>query len=157
METGEVSPDIGPMESAIVGALAARPAAGIDPRDGGAVALARMYARLIDEAAAAAKYADAVEWLRHVVEHEIGDDRTARRHLKTIVTALAEHSVTSDLGPKLQTTLVELKLTPRARAQGKGAPDAPASPARSELDELRERREGKRHPPHLDSPSAGPE
>jgi len=154
MESGEVRPDVGPMESAIAGALDSRPAAGIDPRDGGAVALARMYARLIDEAAAAAKYADAVEWLRHVVEHEIGDDRTARRHLKTIVTALAEHSVMSDLGPKLQTVLVELKLTPRARAQGKGAPDAPASPAAARMDQLRARRDRKRYPTDLDSASS---
>lgn len=156
MESGEVTPSIGPLESAVSDALDARPPAGIDPRDGAAGSLARMYARLIDDAAPAAKYQDAFEWLGYLIE-ENATDRAVVRNLKTLRTALAEHSVMSDLGPKLQAVLVELKLTPRARAQGKGAPDAPASPVRSELDELRRRREGKRHPPDLDPTSAGPE
>lgn len=141
----------GPMETAVTEALAARTASGADPRDVAGEALALAYARLIDEPAPAGKYADAVEWLREFARES--GQRDVQRHVKTIVIALAEHTVMSDLGPKLQSTLDAMKLTPKARAQGKGTADAPASPERTRLDELRAERRRQRHPQDLD-PSA---
>lgn len=146
METGEQEQAVGPIETAVTAALDARQPA--DPRDVAAAALAVHYARLIDEPAVAGKYADAIEWLRHLAELESGD-RTVQRHVKLIIIALGEHTVMSDLGPKLQATLDALRLTPKART-GKGGTDA-AAPSDPWLDELRARRDRKRHPQDLDS------
>lgn len=152
MQTSENPQDMGPMETAVTSALSAR-AQRADPRDVAGEALALAYARLIDEPAPAAKYADALAWLRELADEEHLGDRIVQRHVKTIMTALAEHTVMSDLGPKLQSTLDAMKLTPKSRAQGKGETDAPATPARARLDELRARRDRKRYPSDLDSPA----
>lgn len=144
------------METAVTSALNARPSP--DPRDTASAALAVMYARLLDEPAPAAKYADALRWLEYVGDPEQGADRNVQRHVKTIMTALAEHSVSSDLGPKLQTTLDALRLTPKSRA-GKGAQDdpTPGNPRRDELrarrEALRARRDRQRYPEDLDPAS----
>lgn len=140
------------MEQALLDALAARPAAAIDPRDRGLEVLALSYARLIDNAAPAAKYAEAVAWMQ-AIEQEPGD-AVRLRIARTVLSALAEHTVHSDLGPKLQQALESLRLSPKVRTVGvKGQGDAPAAAGRSALDELRARRDRKRHPSDLDSPA----
>lgn len=82
------------------------------PRDGGTVALAREYARLIDNAAPAGRYEEALAWLADAKP----DDRDSDKHIRTIRNALAQHSVASDLGPKLLAALEALQMSPRARA-----------------------------------------
>ena len=84
-----------------------------EPADAGAVQLAHMYARLIDQAVPDARYRDALAYLETLVP---ADDTTGRRHLQRIIDALAEHSVASDLGPKLLAVLEQLGATPRGRS-----------------------------------------
>lgn len=105
----------------------------IEPKDAATAELARHYAGLIDNAAPAAKYAEALGWLDGI-ETNI---RTEKLRL-IIVTALSEHSSASDFGPKLLATLTALGMTPAA-AGGVVQPVSagPASP----LDELRKARE----------------
>lgn len=123
------------MTSAVEAALAARPAA--DRLDAGAEQVALNYARLIDAAAPAARYARPLAALTRAVDAYDAPD--AADALLAVTTALAEHSVASDLGPKLLAALVELGLTPKARAAlSKGGRDD--GPAQSPLDELRARR-----------------
>lgn len=111
----------------------------VQPEDASAVRLARQYAYLIDRAAPAAKYAKALEWLGDVADGDEG-----AKHAETIRTALSEHTVASDLGPKLLAALTALGMTPAARAAlaGKINP-APGGTARSPLDELRAKRAAK--------------
>lgn len=97
-----------------------------------AVALARRYAELMDEPAAAGKYRIALQHLAKVFAHYAATARTTPLEARgleqaeaTIVTALAEHSVASDLGPKLASILKELNLTlPAESAATK--PEAPS-------------------------------
>jgi len=107
----------------------------IEPKDQAAAALARHYARLIDDAAPDKKYAEAIEWLAGVDTNQ----RTDKFRL-TIVAALSEHSSTSDFGPKLLATLTALGMTPAAA--GNVVPEPVGKPA-SPLDELRQRRQDK--------------
>jgi hypothetical protein len=105
------------------------------PQDAGAVALCRRYAALIDDAAPAAKHRKALDTLRAALADS---DTDAVEALERVAEALAEHTVTSDLGPKLLAALGALGLTLAGRGAGAkgGTGDKPANP----LDELRQRR-----------------
>ena len=105
----------------------------IEPKDQAAAALAKHYARLIDDAAPDKKYAEALEWLAGVDTNQ----RTDKFRL-TIMTALSEHSSASDFGPKLLATLTALGMTPAAA--GNVIPEPVNKPA-DPLDELRKRRQ----------------
>jgi hypothetical protein len=107
----------------------------LQPADSAAAALTKRYAALIDEAAPAAKYRDPLTKLAAALDP---DDETAAEALQKIRTALSEHTVASDLGPKLLAALTALGATPasrKAEGGGKGG-----SPVASELDKFRERR-----------------
>jgi hypothetical protein len=114
--------------------------------DQGAAALCRRYARLIDNAAPAAKYRESLEAVQRaldtlaVLDPVVGVDYM--KHWAKITDALAEHTVASDLGPKLLVALTSLGLTLAGRgAKGGTTGDgAPARPA-STTDRLREQRE----------------
>lgn len=122
----------GPMARAVAEALRhAKP----QPEDRAAVALAKRYAALIDEAAPAASYREPLQRLRALV-NEFGP-ADVDKHLAKIEAALSAHTVASDLGPKLLAALTALGLTPAGRgAKGGGG----GGGVRSKLDELRERR-----------------
>jgi hypothetical protein len=125
----------------------------IPNRDRATAALALTYANLIDQAAPAAKYTKALTWLGRL--HYDDEDEDAARHVDTIRIALAEHSVASDLGPKLLAALDALLLTARARAAAKKAvtpDDKPASP----IDELAAARARLGHPQAVDTAAEGP-
>jgi hypothetical protein len=102
------------MAAAVSAALTSR--TGADPRDAGAEALARQYATLLDHAAPAKRYRRALEQLRRAVAGESLEEDEPWEALATVAEALSQHTVTSDLGPKLLTTLTALGLTPAARA-----------------------------------------
>lgn len=130
----------GPQERALARALKTAP---VKPEDAATAALARRYARLLDEAAPAARYVKAVGWLARLRLDD--DDDEGARHVETIRTALAEHSVASDLGPKLLAALGALGMSPAGRAAvtGKGAQPAPEkskSALQRQRDELADRR-----------------
>lgn len=116
--------------------------------DAATVALAQEYARLIDHAAPAGKYAKALQWLAAVAD--TAEDEKSADHARTIVVALSQHTVASDLGPKLLAALDALLLSPRARAAAKKAV-ADAKPAANPLDQLAERRAGKSRAPAVDT------
>jgi hypothetical protein len=125
-----------PTRAAVDRALAGRTA--VDGRDAGAEQLALVYAGLIDAPAPAAKYTKPLALIRRACGAY--DDPDAMDAYRAIRDALGAHSVASDLGPKLLTTLDALGLTPKARAAGKGGSgDQPARPA-DPLDELRRKR-----------------
>jgi hypothetical protein len=107
-----------------------------DPRDKAAERLALHYAGLIDQAAPAARYRKWLATLSQAAAHT--DDPDAEEAFEQIATALAEHSVASDLGPKLLAVLTSLGLTTAGRGAAKdaGGKSAAASP----LDEIRARR-----------------
>jgi hypothetical protein len=124
-----------PMTRAVAAALReAKP----EKLDAGAVQLARKYAGLIDNAAVAAKYRKPLEAVRsallgaHTLEAEDAIDS-----FNKIADALAEHSVASDLGPKLLATLTSLGLTPAGRGAKGGQNGVPVA---NPLDELKARR-----------------
>lgn len=123
-------------------------AATLKPEDGATRALAVQYAVLIDEAAPAGKYGKALAWLAGEIEVE-ADQRD--RCVEIIRIALAEHTVASDLGPKLLAALEALGMSPRARAaQQKGTKTGDRrTPTR--LDELRAARERKHATPPRDA------
>ena len=124
------------MASAVRRALDGRKAA--DPQDAGAEALALSYAGLMDEAAPAGKYRKALAVLRRTVAGVPTEEDDPDEAFALIETALAQHSVASDLGPKLLAVLSGLGLTPAARGSQKegGKPDVPSNP----LDQLRRKR-----------------
>lgn len=95
---------------------------GLDAVDAAAVALARRYAALIDNAAPDAKYREPLRKLGAAIDPA---DTAALDALDRIRDALAEHSVASDLGPKLLAALSALGATPAARAARKGGTGAP--------------------------------
>jgi hypothetical protein len=124
-----------PMTRAVAAALRqAKP----EKLDAGAVQLAREYAALIDNAAVAAKYRAPLMAIRRAIDcAEEYDNRDALEAFNKISDALAEHSVASDLGPKLLATLTSLGLTPAGRGAKGGQNGAPAA---NPLDELKARR-----------------
>jgi len=119
-----------------------------DRQDAGAVALARHYARLIDDAAPAAKYRKDLARLAAVVEDDpyAAGPGGSGEALDKVRDALAQHSVASDLGPKLLAALAALGLTPAARkAATKGSTDGgagttPVNPLDGLRDEVGEQR-----------------
>jgi hypothetical protein len=111
-----------PLAPAVISALAAT-----EPKaeDGGAVALAVRYAELMDEAVAAQKYTKALRLIGAAVESRADDmlPTDAQQLMNAwdqISSALAEHSVASDLGPKLLAALTALGATVSGRAKEAG-------------------------------------
>lgn len=111
------------------------------PRDAGAVALAQQYAALIDAAAPSSAYAKHLRTLAAALDG-IEFDAAVTDAFTKIREALAEHSVASDLGPKLLAVLTSLGMTAAGRAVKGGAPDGPKHP--DELAGLRERARARR-------------
>ena len=116
--------------------------------DAGAVALSVRYAELLDDAKAAEKFTKALRLCGEAVSSYADElPITAAEQLMSawdrITAALAEHSVASDLGPKLLASLTALGLTPAGRnavTKGAAAPAAPAPVAElSPLQKARER------------------
>lgn len=99
------------------------------PTDGAARSLALRYALLMDDAQAADKYTKALRLCGEAIASRADDmPITAGEQLMSawdkLSSALAEHSVASDLGPKLLAALTALGMTPAGRAQ-KAAPTTP--------------------------------
>lgn len=114
--------------------------------DSGTVAMAVRYAELLDSAVAAEKFTRALRLVGEAVSSYADDlPLTASEQLRgawdRISSSLAEHSVASDLGPKLLATLTALNLTPAARGAVKAAstPAAPAAAPQTALERARER------------------
>ena len=129
-------PSRGPMSRAVADAVKS---AQIPPTDSGAVALAKRYAVLIDEAAPTARYA---ELLRALGAGLAPDDDRAQDAFRKVADALGQHSVASDLGPKLLAALTALGLTATGRGvKGGGQGGAPIA---SRLDEFTAARARKR-------------
>ena len=113
------------------------------------VALTRKYARLLDNSAPNARYRKALTLLAKVMEHYAEttrmspvDERAFEEMGHTISTALGEHSVASDLGPKFLQALTTLGLAgvaevPEAVKTGDSAAD--------ELQALRAARRAREH------------
>lgn len=133
----------GPMRSAVQVAIAGRTP---DARDVGTEQLATHYADLLDDAAPGAKYAKPLRVLAAAVA--ASEDPDTAEAYDLIRTALARHTVASDLGPKLLAALDALGLTTKSRAaigRKEGGQDEPADPLdelRDELDERRRRKSG---------------
>lgn len=126
------------MSRAVTAALVAAPP---EDRDSGAVALIKNYAALIDEAAPAARYRKPLERLTRAVDRYFGDDaEQVAEALEVIRTALASHSVASDLGPKLLAALTSLGLTVAGRGARKND-GGNGDQRRDPLDELFARRQ----------------
>ena len=129
-----------------------------DPQrqDAGAVALARRYAALIDNAAPLAKYTRHLDGLRTALRTLDTLDALvaaeAWEHFDKIAEALSAHSVASDLGPKLLAALTSLGMTPAGRGAAKGGQNGTTA---GPLDELRARararRAGAHHTPPVDA------
>ncbi|WP_433368390.1 terminase small subunit [Actinoplanes sp. CA-142083] len=118
------------VRSAVEASLAESPPS---PRDEATAQLALSYAGLIDEAAPSAVLAKAID----VLEAHIPEENDKARDAWTRITvALAEHTVASDLGPKLLAALDALLLTPRSRAAGEKGGKANGQPSGNPLDEL---------------------
>ncbi len=92
----------------------------------GAAALARRYAELMDAAVAEQKYVKMLRIVGAAVEQQVEytHNPAAARELADawdrLSAALAEHSVASDLGPKLLAALTALTLTPASKGEKKG-------------------------------------
>jgi len=116
------------------------------------VALLRKYARLLDAAAPNAKYRRAITLLAKVVDHyqmtmrlSPLDERALEDMSNTIIVALGEHSVASDIGPKFLAALGALGLSiPAAASPGAGAGVTSGS-ADDELARLRQERRDREH------------
>jgi len=119
-----------------------------------AVALARRYARLLDDAAPNKAYVEALGLMSRALEHYrtsiTWPPMEARRIDKaeeTIRVALGEHSVASDLGPKLLATLTALGLV-LAAVPAKGAEGGKLSGGDGPEDELERQRRLRDSRPH---------
>ncbi len=109
-----------PLAPAVRAALAATKP---KPEDAGAVALAHRYAELMDEAVAAQKYTKALRLIGAAVTSAADDmlptdGQQLMNAWDTLSSALAEHSVASDLGPKLLAALTALGATVAGRKDG---------------------------------------
>jgi hypothetical protein len=99
-------------------------------QDEGARALTLRYAELLDEAAPDKKYVKALRVLDGVVKEQLGfargpvQEREISEAWDTVRSALAQHSVASDLGPKLLAAMTSIGCTLAGRKEAKG--DAPA-------------------------------
>lgn len=107
--------------------------------DKGAIALAKRYAKLIDDAEPTSVYAEHLRRLAPAIDPD--NDEAAKAFTK-IADALAQHSVASDLGPKLLAALDALGLSPAARSKqsGGGVPRVGGSKPADALAALREQR-----------------
>lgn len=114
---------LGPMAQAVDDALRTAP---VLPRDAAAVKLARRYAELIDNAAPAAKYRPSLRVMYAAIP--VGAPSPVTDAYDKIKEALAEHSVASDLGPKLLAVLTSLGMTGAGRSAKGGAADGPRVP-----------------------------
>lgn len=99
-----------------------------------ASALAEHYAFLIDCAAPHRTYATAIRVLQKFIDNEITtlpyvEQRETLSAWDKITSALAEHSVASDLGPKLLSALERLDLTVVAAAKPGRPPGQQPAPA----------------------------
>ncbi len=119
----------------------------VQDRDAGVAEVVRMYARLIDNAGPAGKYRKALVWLATIDTSEKGAE-----HVDVIEWALAQHSVMSDLGPKLLAALEALQMSPRARNTVAKAVSDGLKPI-SELDQLAARRAGRGGAAAVDAPA----
>jgi hypothetical protein len=115
---------------------AALAAAKVEQRDRGTERLARHYAELIDNAAPSRSYAKSIRVLGTFIEDNadiLGHGSPRERELMEAwdkaSSALAEHSVASDLGPKLLAAMIALQLTPASRVPKSGAAPAAAEQA----------------------------
>lgn len=133
------------VRAALDEALRAEPRAG---QDAAAVAAAHLFADLIDQAVMRRTYARAVAAVEHAARSQ---DFAMPDEWETITAALAQHSVASDLGPKLLAALDALLLSPRARAAAQKGMKQSGKPGASRLDELRERRARKHGAPAGDA------
>ena len=124
----------GPLEKGVISSLSETPILG---RDAAAAALARRYAHLIDQSAAA-RYDEPLRKIRDALPD---DDGVAEAYHK-IVVALSEHSTTSDLGPKLLAALAACGMTPASRIAKNGGSGAPV--VSDELRALRDRADRRR-------------
>ena len=96
-----------------------------EQQDEGARSLALRYGALLDDAVAEQKYAKALRLVGEAVEERadhmpVTSGQQLMDAWDRLSTALAEHSVASDLGPKLLATLTALGCTPAGRAEKKG-------------------------------------
>jgi len=106
-------------------------------RDGAAVALAKRYAALLDEATPATTYRDAMRKISRALDP---DDEAAAVAWSKIADALGAHSVASDLGPKYLAALTALGMTPAGRGVRVAAAE-PNSKPKGPTDELRGKRD----------------
>ena len=128
----------------------------IPPWGAGTVALAQRYAALLDEAAPARKYDKALRTLGAAVGLYAGDDASAVvEAFDAVRDALGQHSVASDLGPKLLATLAALNMTlQKATAPAKGNDsDGDGGPG-DELAKLRASRRTRSHRASTVDPAA---
>lgn len=104
----------------------------LHPRDGGAVALLKRYAQLMDEAQALADEAE-------LIEPET-DDQV--RRLNALRLRVEAQTVVSDLGPKFLAALTALGMTVAGRATNKTTKGggSESGNGRDAFDELRARR-----------------
>lgn len=116
-------------------------AAPLTPRDQAAAALVRRYAQLIDYAESLADEAD-------ILWGELDpEDADGRRRLVKLEAAVAAHSVTSDLGPKLLAALTSLGCTLAGRNAKGGELNRATDPALAAHDELKAKRAARQHGP----------
>lgn len=98
------------------------------PRDAAAVALARRYARVIDDAQRVAEELDGMT----------PDTDAQAEAIRRLAAKVEAHSVVSDIGPKLLAALNSLGMTPQARSSTqKGDRPNAQSPAAAALAALR--------------------
>lgn len=115
-----------------------------DDADGATVALARRYARELDEAAVVS--AAITKALRELgaVNYDLHDKFLA------LAARIEEAAVAASIGPKLLAALEQLQMTPRARAavvKGGGGNATTGNGAESEMERIRrERAAARQHP-----------
>ncbi len=140
-----MSQDLSAMVPALEDALKVAPR---PPELAAAVALARRYARLLDAAAVDRKYVKALKVVVKALDHYVlttrltpVEERAVEEAGITVATALAEHSVASDLGPKFLAALAALNMTlastKRESPGGSGGDVSPVAEARAERERLR--------------------
>lgn len=135
--------DPGPMATAVAAALATITAA--RPEDAGAIELCRRYADLLDAATPRSTYVRHLRAIETALDAS-GASAEAHESFQRIADALGQHSVASDLGPKLLAALTALGLTLAGRrtvpAEGGGpGVGAGASEFEQRRARARERRE----------------
>lgn len=128
----------GGIDAALDAALAG---ATVDDLDGATVALARRYARELDDAAVISTAITKALRELGAVNYDLHDKFLA------LAARIEQAAVAASIGPKLLAALEQLQMTPRARAavvNGKGDDDAAAGKPESELDRIRAEREAAR-------------